>query len=77
MLAQLAEWDPEFGMVEIENLELIDTSNPVGEAAEQNFLTSVDSMSILQKGTEGMTIPGTLMQPPVDTTPARKGVQRC
>jgi hypothetical protein len=42
MLAQLSQWDPEFGMAEIENLELVDTSNPAGEASEKNFLTSVD-----------------------------------
>jgi hypothetical protein len=27
MLAQLAQWDPEFGMVEIENLNFMENTN--------------------------------------------------
>jgi hypothetical protein len=67
MLAQLSQWDPEFGMLEIENLELVDKSNPAGEAAEQTFLANVDSMYILQTDTDRMTVSDTQLHPP--TTP--------
>jgi hypothetical protein len=30
MLAQLAQWDPDFDMVETENIDLVDKSNPAG-----------------------------------------------
>jgi hypothetical protein len=49
LLAQLAKWDPEFGMAEKENLEFMATSNPAGEAAEKTLLASVESMSVMQK----------------------------
>jgi hypothetical protein len=62
-------------MVEIENLELVDTSNPAGEAAEQNFLASVDSIYILQECTDGMTVSGTLVHSPKNPSIAHHAVQ--
>lgn len=50
MLNQLAQWDPDFGMMDIDNIEIVDDSNPRGEAAQKNFTASIESMSVLQQG---------------------------
>jgi hypothetical protein len=50
MLAQLAQGDPQFEMIEIDNIEMVDDSNPAGEAAQNNFLASIDSVSVMQRG---------------------------
>jgi hypothetical protein len=52
----------------------VDRSNPSGEAVEQKFLASVDSMSILQKDMERMTVSGTLLHLPTNLSISRHTV---
>jgi hypothetical protein len=49
MLTQLAQWDPRFRMIEIDNIEMVDESNPAGDAAQIFLLESVDSISVMQR----------------------------